>query len=1266
MNGSPIFKQINAPAQSHRIILRVLTLSGVLFLLHFVWWYFSAGHAGHPVLFWLLSISLGYKLLHLLYEWYYLSAIDMPDRPVIRRQWTVDILTTYVPGEPYEMIERTLRAMVNVSYPHTNILCDEGNDPRLKNLCVGLGIIHVYRGTDKTDAKAGNINHALREVARGEICVILDPDHIPAPELLDRVLPYFEDEKVGFVQTIQGYYNQSESSVAKGAAEQTYMFYGPLMMGMHRHGTVQAIGANCAFRRKALDSIGGHAAGLCEDMHTSMRLHAGRWRSVYVPERLTAGRTPSTLSAFYRQQLKWARGSFELLLNVYPRLFRWLSPRQRIHYFLLPLYFLYGLVGLIDLSVPVISLISFNVPLFIDFHEFALRILPTITVIILIRHYAQRYVLEQHETGFHFTGGILRVCTWWIYLLGFICTLLRVRIPYVPTPKDNRIQNEWLISLPNLAVIMISAVAILYGLRHDKTPYTWIMAGFAGMNIILLATGVSMGLRRWAALLRRHSLTAIVATYKNEWAQFRRRIIYRNLRNNFAALTLLFLALGVSVVNLSYRGDQVTLSRLAPPQIKQFRTPGMTSTGDACSLSGQHFSAGELRNMKMFHLKGAESPVILQCAQILSYCKRALITPFFCWEPPPVPSPNMPAECTENHPVLKEFAQQLARLCSDFDEPIILCPRPLTGAPDSIQVKTYQTLHDKLREAGADNITFAWQYQPDQPQLYPGADYVDLAILSQPADEAVSGFIRQWKNERRQHPVFLLFDKNPAPEAHRSLLDQFSRYRYPVFGWADAACLADQAGPEREPAVFPNSTLTNAEAFEDIPHFDVHLLNRGVVYHAEKKAFEWWVNGAPLYVKGVAYNPEQDWRDDKWPLTRRQLEHDFEQIREMGANTILRVGPGLYDQNILTVAGETGLKVLYSFDFDPQTDFLHDTVYLKKQKRKIIQFIQNHNNLETILAWNLGCGTWNGLEQYFNRPYLLPVRQAYLRAVEDIAREIKQIDPLRPVLTELHGDRQLKSALRDVRRFAPSIDILALSGHFGENADYVHRTMREEYPTRPYLVSAFGPMWDTQLMDTENRVRETSSFEKARYYSSYWNKSVVPFNGSNLGGVAYCWRDRREGAATLSGIVDYKGRLKPAYFALKQVWTGTPQQFPIADITLFDEAGFSGGRLIQTIQAHYAGPFDGALRYEWHIERQEFLGRVDEMTVEYDKLGQWGFKLYREYCKKTKMFYPTSRGNMVHYMHQDADPYQRIYLHVSDDQGHVVTASCPLPVAQNR
>ncbi|WP_375417623.1 glycosyltransferase, partial [uncultured Hymenobacter sp.] len=409
---------------------------------------------------------------------------------------TVDMLTTAYPGEPQEMIVRTLEALVAVRYPHTTYLCDEGDDPALRAVCQRLGVVHVTRQV-KVNAKAGNINNALRQ-ATGELCVVLDPDHEVTPDFLDQVVAYFDDPTVGYVQVVQAYGNQADSLVALGAAEQTYHFYGPLMMGMNAYNTVQAIGANCTFRRAALDSIGGHAAGLTEDMHTAMRMHAKGWKSVYAPVVVSRGLVPSTLGAFYMQQLKWARGTFDLLFHVYPKLFRQFSWRQRLHYFTVPFYFLSGVVAFIDVVVPAASLLLLKFPWHLSLPEFALHMLPVTIMGLLVRYQAQRWLREPHEPGLHLAGGFLRIATWWVYTLGLIYTIINVRVPYLPTPKEGKVKNEWLLCVPNLllAFISIGAAALSLQVQGLRGPYVKLMATLALINAAILLLSVLMAQHR--------------------------------------------------------------------------------------------------------------------------------------------------------------------------------------------------------------------------------------------------------------------------------------------------------------------------------------------------------------------------------------------------------------------------------------------------------------------------------------------------------------------------------------------------------------------------------------------------------------------------------------------------------------------------------------------------------------------------------------------------------------------------------------------------
>ena len=265
-------------SRTQRVITWALVFVGCEAILYFAEWWFSPEHRTHLVFFIPLSFATCWLLYESVMYWYYLLAMSVPERRAPRTGITVDVFTTAAPGEPVEMFERSLPALAAIDYPHTTHLLDGSGDPELGMLAGRLGI-HRIDCSNVGGAKAGKINHALAQTS-GEVVLVIDPDHVAQPNFLDAVLGYFDDPAVAFVQVVQAYHNQSASFVARAAAEQTYGFYGPVLMGMQGHGSPLAIGANCTFRRSALESIGGHAVHLVEDFVTSLRLHARGWKSV--------------------------------------------------------------------------------------------------------------------------------------------------------------------------------------------------------------------------------------------------------------------------------------------------------------------------------------------------------------------------------------------------------------------------------------------------------------------------------------------------------------------------------------------------------------------------------------------------------------------------------------------------------------------------------------------------------------------------------------------------------------------------------------------------------------------------------------------------------------------------------------------------------------------------------------------------------------------------------------------------------------------------
>ena len=750
--------------------MRVLVALGLLAMLYFIGWFVSDKHIGYAPLFWLLTISLGFKLLRMLHEWAHYVQVQEPilplSAPAAKRQ--VDVLTTACPGEPIDMIVRTLKAMQAMHYPHTSYLCDEGNDPQLRQVCQQLGVVHVTR-TDKSHAKAGNINNALRQ-ATGDYCVVLDPDHVLAPDFLDNVMPYFEDDQVGFVQVVQAYGNQEESLVARGAAEQTYHFYGPLMMGMNAYGTVQAIGANCTFRRAALDSIGGHAAGLTEDMHTAMRLHAAGWKSVYVPKVLSRGLVPASLAAYYSQQLKWARGAFDLLFRVYPRLWSQFTWAQRLHYLTLPLYFLSGVITLIDIAVPVASLYMAEFPWHVSLKGFMLHMLPLGGMAMLIRCCAQQWLREPQERGLHLAGGFLRVGTWWVYTLGFIYAVLGVRVPYIPTPKEEGwLPNEWRIALPNLLTAMLLLGACKYGRTLSLTPFTNMMVALSLLLSGILVAATVMG--QHEAI---HNFMRDMATRPYRFLALGLNRLFESVARTIAQrLRRVAVSLSISAAGVLFVGNQVISHShsTSPKDIEWLKTGGWVVHAGLVqsNLTGAKSSQPRTSDIQPFVLASANSPQLPVLAlHSLPYNQVALLT----W---PVPS------LTQNVAHWRDVARQMRQVT---DRPLMLRPLFPTSSAAAHR-RAWRALIDGFRAEGMHQVMWLWT--PRQPadlaDYCPGASYVDWLVVDHPTPEgtrAYRAFQRQFAEQFDLHrkPVLLMTTlptDGPNPEVLVSRVAQ----RYP-------------------------------------------------------------------------------------------------------------------------------------------------------------------------------------------------------------------------------------------------------------------------------------------------------------------------------------------------------------------------------------------------------------------------------------------------------------------------------------------------------
>jgi cellulose synthase (UDP-forming) len=281
------------------------------------------------------------------------------DRPV-----AVDIFVTTC-GEDVDTIARTVRAAMAVHGEHRTWVLDDGRDDEVRDLAATLGARYVRR-LSSGGQKAGNINHAL-SIAKGELFVVLDADFVPKPDLLVETVPFFVRDDVAFVQSPQTYGNM-HTLISRGAGYMQAVFYRFVQPGRNRFNAAFCVGTNVVFRREAIDDIGGmYTDSKSEDVWTSLQLHERGWRSVYIPQTLAVGDTPETIVAYAKQQLRWATGGFEILLQHNP-----LSPRrrltvdQRLQYFVTSTHYLSGIAPLLLLLVPPLQIYLDLAPMRLD------------------------------------------------------------------------------------------------------------------------------------------------------------------------------------------------------------------------------------------------------------------------------------------------------------------------------------------------------------------------------------------------------------------------------------------------------------------------------------------------------------------------------------------------------------------------------------------------------------------------------------------------------------------------------------------------------------------------------------------------------------------------------------------------------------------------------------------------------------------------------------------------------------------------------------
>ena len=265
-------------------------------------------------------------------------------------------------NEPKEIVMRTLIACKAVTWRagvRIYLLDDSTNDEDKKcmeQLSKKFDAVLIRR-IDRVGYKAGNINNAVKNHVTENYFVIFDSDQAPQPEFLEETMDYFSDPEIGFVQTPQNFVD-CNTPLERAQQLGSNIFYQAQCISKAQDKTMPFCGTNLVVRSAVFKQVNGFAYYTAtEDIEVGLRINEAGYHGAFVPKVLVHGYATRDFSAYTSQQYRWANGNLAILRKNWTRiLFGKFSLRQQIHILFTLGWWFIGIVSMIYIAVPILSL----------------------------------------------------------------------------------------------------------------------------------------------------------------------------------------------------------------------------------------------------------------------------------------------------------------------------------------------------------------------------------------------------------------------------------------------------------------------------------------------------------------------------------------------------------------------------------------------------------------------------------------------------------------------------------------------------------------------------------------------------------------------------------------------------------------------------------------------------------------------------------------------------------------------------------------------
>lgn len=523
------------------------------------------------------SILLAWNTILPAYYFFFVWRMKRPNRRLhAPLDWRVAMVVTKAPSEPWDVVKRTLQAMIAQNYPHDNWLADEHPSSETLEWCqenhvrvsTRYGVKAYHRSTwpRRTKCKEGNLAYFYDHYGYEQYDFVsqLDADHIPELGYLEAMLRPFLDDRVGYV---------AAPSICDANADRSWVVNARLFAEATMHGSLQAgysngwaplcIGSHYAVRTKAVQEIGGLGPELAEDHATTMMMNSYGWRGIFALDAEAHGDGPASFADFLVQEFQWARSLVVVLLSITPSYIRTLPPHLKFQFLFSQLWYpIFALTMLFGSLLPVFSIVFNRALINVDYFSFLTRsFILTITCILPVILVSRSGVLRPHNANIMSWEMILfQFARWpWILIAVWNAVISCIRgkeLPFKVTPKGHSDARPlpFPLIVPYLILALIPGLAmILYRDSNGAQGYYSLaclnMLIYSGLCFLILQLHFRENILKYRDYLYHYGATGLV----------------------FSLLSLtatLHLDKGVKSMVLNSFSIQSLLSKVSKPQTK--------------------------------------------------------------------------------------------------------------------------------------------------------------------------------------------------------------------------------------------------------------------------------------------------------------------------------------------------------------------------------------------------------------------------------------------------------------------------------------------------------------------------------------------------------------------------------------------------------------------------------------------------------------------------------------------------------------------------